>query len=141
MANVFVRHGGIHDVAHRHLGDAITASHVIDDPMGLGVLVNLHLDLNHQAAYQLEAADVELVDEVELAEVAGDAPSAGVGGGVVILVLFFLVVVGKVVDVALAIVIDVVESYVVLFLASPKILLVASLGKSGKNRALPLLIS
>ena len=139
MANVFVRHGGIHDVAHRHLGDAITASHVIDDPMGLGVLVNLHLDLNHQAAYQLEAADVELVDEVELAEVAGDAPGAGVGGGVVLFRV--LVVVGKVVDVALAIVIGVVESYVVLFLASPKILLVASLGKSGKNRALPLLIS
>ena len=122
MANVFVRHGGIHDVAHRHLGDAITASHVIDDPMGLDVLVNLHLDLNHQAAYQLEAA-----------------PGAGIGGGVVLFRV--LVVVGKVVDVALAIVIDVVESYVVLFLASPKILLVASLGKSGKNRALPLLIS
>ena len=81
--------------------------------VGLGVLVNLHLDLNHQAAYQLEAAEVELVDEVELAEVAGDAPGAGIGGGVVILVLFFLVVVGKVVDVALAIVIDVVESYIV----------------------------
>ena len=48
---------------------------------------------------------------MELAEVVGDAPGAGIGDGVAR--LFVIVVVGKVVDVVMAAFLEVLESHVV----------------------------